>query len=300
MASNPVVSLVELADQYKSEFENGISNLMKHTMSFVNSARKAGTYRQFNIFHQELLKQRDEMMIKIRDTQSILPDLDTTKLMGAFCWMAIMLLGQSFGAFFGGILFSPLLGFFVSSSDAILLAYFILPLIIYYFLHLPLEVTAKNDLLQRYVLFAFAAFEGLLTGYIFSDTNLIGMPPIAALTPMAIGLIPHFGSSIIDKNHAKLLCLTVGGGFLLHLALGAIIDLSLPYLLLTGLYGLIGFAVLQLYVNNAGEDPTLTHIYQFSFICAVIFSQAFVYSIFGFDEKDLTDGASRSSLLLFS
>ncbi|EJW72355.1 hypothetical protein WUBG_16740 [Wuchereria bancrofti] len=80
------------------------------------------------------------------------------------------------------------------------------------------------------------------------------MPPIAALTPISIGLIPHFGSSIIGKDHAKLLCLTIGGGFILHLSLGAIIDLSVPYLLLAGLYGFIGFAILQLYVNNAGKD----------------------------------------------
>lgn len=97
-------------------------------------------------------------------------------------------------------------------------------------------------------------FQGFLTGYIFSDKDLIGMPPIAALTPMAIGLIPHFGSSIIGKDHAKLVCLTIGGGFFLHLSLGAIIDLSLPYLLLAGLYGFIGFTILQLYVNNTGKD----------------------------------------------
>lgn len=97
-------------------------------------------------------------------------------------------------------------------------------------------------------------FQGLLTGHIFSDKDLIGTPPIAALTPMSIGLIPHFGSSIIGKDHAKLICLTIGGGFLLHLSLGAIIDLSLPYILLAGLYGFIGFTVLQLYVNSAGKD----------------------------------------------
>ncbi|KAM3715753.1 putative membrane protein [Dirofilaria immitis] len=300
MTSNPVISFVELADQYKSEFVNGISELMKHAASFVNLINKERTYQQFSVFHQKLLKQRDEMMITIQDTQSTLQNLDTTKLMKAFSWMAIMLLGLNFGAFFGGFLFMPLLGFFISSSDAILLAYFILPLTVYYFLCLPMEDSAKNDLLRRHVLFFFAAFEGLLTGYIFSNKDLISMPPIAALTPMAIGLIPHFGSSAIGKDHVKLICLTIGGGFLLHLIFGIIIDLSLPYLLLTGLYGLIGFAILQLYVNNAGKDHTSTHIYQLSFICAVIFSQAFIYEMFGLDEKELINGGtSHFSLLSF-
>lgn len=98
-------------------------------------------------------------MTKIQDTQSSLPDLDTTKLMKAFSWVAVMLLGLSFGAFLGGILFSSLLAFLISGSDAALLAYFVLPLTVYYFLNLPLEMTTKNDLLRRYVLFSFAAFE---------------------------------------------------------------------------------------------------------------------------------------------
>ncbi|EFO13473.2 hypothetical protein LOAG_15056 [Loa loa] len=213
-----------------------------------------GTFNQFNVFHHELLKQRDEMMIKIKDIQSNLSDLDTTKLMKAFSWMAIMLLGLSIGEFLGNILFSTLLEFFISGSDATLLAYFILPLTVYYFLQLPLEITETNDLFRRHMLFSFAIFEGLLIGYLFSDKNLIGIPPIAALTPIAIGLIPHFGSTIIGEDHAKLICLTIGGGFILHLSMGIIIDLSLPYLLLATLYGIIGFAILQLYVNNTGKD----------------------------------------------
>ncbi|VDO52634.1 unnamed protein product [Brugia timori] len=144
MTSNPVVSVIELAGQYKSEFENGFSKLVKHAATFANSTSK-----------------------------------------------------------------------------------------------------------------------GLLTGFIFSDKDLIGIPPIAALTPISIGLIPHFGSSIIGKDHAKLLCLTIGGGFILHLSLGTIIDLSLPYLLLAGLYGFIGFAILQLYVNNAGKDIVSLKFFKF-------------------------------------
>lgn len=105
-----------------------------------------------------------------------------------------------------------------------------------------------------WIVVLFPTLQGLLTGYIFSDTDLVGLPPIAALTPMAIGLIPHFGSSVIGEDHAKLVCLAIGGGFFLHLSLGAIIELSLPYLLLAGLYGCIGFAILQLYLNNTGKD----------------------------------------------
>uniref|UniRef100_A0A1I7W3C9 t-SNARE coiled-coil homology domain-containing protein n=1 Tax=Loa loa TaxID=7209 RepID=A0A1I7W3C9_LOALO len=275
MTSNPMVSVVELAGQYKSEFENSFNELMKYATTFTNSTDKMGTFNQFNVFHHELLKQRDEMMIKIKDIQSNLSDLDTTKLMKAFSWMAIMLL------------------------DATLLAYFILPLTVYYFLQLPLEITETNDLFRRHMLFSFAIFEGLLIGYLFSDKNLIGIPPIAALTPIAIGLIPHFGSTIIGEDHAKLICLTIGGGFILHLSMGIIIDLSLPYLLLATLYGIIGFAILQLYVNNTGKDFTITHIYQLAFIYAVIISQALIYIIFGFDTKEMADTTSHSSFSFF-
>ncbi|KAK6103033.1 Interactor of ZYG-11 family protein [Brugia pahangi] len=301
MTSNPVVSVIELAGQYKSEFENGFNKLVKHAATFANSTSKARTYEQFNVFHRELLKRRDEMIVKIQDTQSTLSDFDTATLMRAFSWMAVMLLGLNFGAFLGGILFTPLLEFFLSGTDAALLAYFIVPLSAYYFLHLPLEMKSMNnddDLFRRHMLFLFATFEGLLTGFIFSDKDLIGIPPIAALTPISIGLIPHFGSSIIGKDHAKLLCLTIGGGFILHLSLGTIIDLSLPYLLLVGLYGFIGFAILQLYVNNAGKDIAITHMYQFLFVYAVIFSQALIYAIFAFDAKELANTTTQHSLSL--
>ncbi|EJW72354.1 hypothetical protein WUBG_16738, partial [Wuchereria bancrofti] len=116
----------------------------------------ARTYEQFNVFHRELLKRRDELIVKIQDTQSTLSDLDTATLMRAFSWMAVMLLGLNFGAFLGGILFSSLLEFFISGADAALLAYFVLPLSAYYFLHLPLAM--NDDLLRRHMLFFFATF----------------------------------------------------------------------------------------------------------------------------------------------
>uniref|UniRef100_A0A915Q353 Uncharacterized protein n=1 Tax=Setaria digitata TaxID=48799 RepID=A0A915Q353_9BILA len=255
MTSNPMDNVIQLINQYKGEFEFGISELMKHAGAIINFTSKGSTYQQFNIYHQKLLKQRDEMLIKIRDTHSALPDLDTIKLLNAFTWMAIMLLGLSFGAILGGILFPPFLEFIISGTDAAFLAYFVLPLTVYYFLHLPMEIIINNDLFRRHLLFLFATLEGLLTGYIFSNKDLISAPPIAALTPIAIGLIPHFGSTVIGNDRVKLISLTIGGGFILHLLVGTIISLSLPYLLLAALYGFIGFATLQLCVNNIGKDP---------------------------------------------
>lgn len=93
-----------------------------------------------------------------------------------------------------------------------------------------------------------------MTGYIFANKGLIGHPPLAALTPIAIGIIPHFGSAVIGKDRLKLIWMTIGGGITLHLFVGTIVELSLPYLLLAGLYALIGFAILQLYVDSAGKN----------------------------------------------
>lgn len=120
---------------------------------------QARPYQQLSGLQQELLRQRDEIIVTIRDTRSALPDLDTVKLLGAFSWVSVMLLGLSIGAVLGGILFSPLVGFFMSGSDAALIAYLILPAAAFYCLQLPTEVTEENDLLRRHALFLFAAVE---------------------------------------------------------------------------------------------------------------------------------------------
>ncbi|VDN05178.1 unnamed protein product [Thelazia callipaeda] len=254
MSSGALDTIIELASQYKSEFETTFYELKKRAAILSKSTGKEKTFDHFVAIHEKLKKHRDEIIATIRDTQTALPELDTTKLMSTFAWMAVVLLGSSLGAIFGGIVLPPLIGFFLMTSDAALMAYVILPLATYYFLQLPMESSLQNDLLRRHVLFTFGAVEGFLTGYIFANKDLIGTPPIAALTPVAIGIIPHLGSSVIGQDRSKLIWLTIGGGFILHLSLGTIIELSLPYLLLTALYGLIGFAILQLYVSNVQKE----------------------------------------------
>ncbi|VDK28589.1 unnamed protein product [Gongylonema pulchrum] len=292
-------SVLQLVNQYRNEFQYGYGSLRKNVASICQGlANKNRPHQNLSRLQQELLKQRDEMLATIKDTQSVLPELDTTKLMGAFSWMGIMLLGLSIGAIVGGILLQPVLELFISGVDAALIAYLILPAAAFYCLQLPIDANEQNDLLRRHALFLFAVFEGLLTGYIFANRGLIGVPPLAALTPMAIGLFPHIGQSTIGKDRMKLICMAIGGGMMLHLCMGTIVDLSLPYFLLAGLYALIGFAVLQLYVNSAGKDLALTHMYQLSFVCAVIFSQALVYAVFGLDEKELAEASRSSSFFL--
>uniref|UniRef100_A0A183DLF1 Dolichol kinase n=1 Tax=Gongylonema pulchrum TaxID=637853 RepID=A0A183DLF1_9BILA len=47
---------------------------------------------------------------------------------------------------------------------------------------------AWTDLLLRHLLLLFALVEGLLAGYVLSERAIDCTPPIAALTPIAIGV----------------------------------------------------------------------------------------------------------------
>lgn len=56
------------------------------------------------------------------------------------------------------------------------------------------------------------------------------------------------------SDRKKLLGVTLGGGLLIHLSLGVIIGVSVPYLLLSLLYTAIGFIAIQHYIKHVNKE----------------------------------------------
>ncbi|VDK27689.1 unnamed protein product [Anisakis simplex] len=88
------------------------------------------------------------------------------------------------------------------------------------------------------------------------------------------------------SERLRLVAFTVGTSLLVHLGFGVFNGFTLGFVALTILYGAIGYGMLQLYLKYGdGEDKT--HSYQLAYLLAVVYSQAFVFSLFTVDANGL-------------
>lgn len=288
--------VLTLANQYKGEFQDEYTQLRKRVLAARDElTAKAQAYQKQLTDMQPVLQKHKEEVVGVLKNQAPVADLDTAKLMATFMWTAVLLVGATIGGIFGGTLLAPILSLFVSGFYAFVAAYIALPAAMFYYMRKPVEQNKQNDSDRRHALFAFSVVEGLLAGFVLSNRALIGAPPLAALTPAIMGLGAQIGSSVIGKDRIKLLGVTLGGGFMLHMVLGFVLGLSFPYILLALLYTTTGFVALQLYLKNVGKDTVFTHNYQLGFIYAVLVSQLLVYTIFGGEPSEMAAAAKESN-----
>uniref|UniRef100_A0A915CIH3 Uncharacterized protein n=1 Tax=Parascaris univalens TaxID=6257 RepID=A0A915CIH3_PARUN len=279
----------QLLEQYKLELDAEVSRAKQWSVTFQDDINKKVQFYQQHLNNlQPLIETKKGEMMNLLLDQSPTEQLDIAKLMATFIWTGVLLLTTTIGGVLGGTILKSILSLFVSGFYAFLAAYMLLPAMAWYYLQQP----ADNDRSRRHALLAFSLLEGLATGFVLSERALTGPPPLAAITPLVIGFGAQMGASFIAIDRKKLLGVTLGGGLLIHLSLGVIVGVSLPYLLLSLLYTAIGFVAIQHYIKHVKKETAFTHEYQLSFVLAVLMSQALIYFIFGGDPNEM---AARSA-----
>lgn len=76
----------------------------------------------------------------------------------------------------------PIIEVLLGSLLSLVLAFIVLPVFVFF----QIKNSEENERLVRFKLLIFALFEGLLTGYLFSNSYLTTIQPFAFLTSFAI------------------------------------------------------------------------------------------------------------------
>ncbi|VDK55530.1 unnamed protein product [Anisakis simplex] len=199
-------------------------------------------------------ERKDEMIAMIKD-QSALSDIDNSKLSAVFVWAGVMLFAMSVAFILSKCILSSIIGLFVTKFYGIILAYTIMPALAYYYITTPIEGDANLvDRLRRFRLLGVALAEGALNGFLLCERAIPGVPPPASLCAFSVGLMPVLASSTIGNDRMKLIGVTVGGAFVMDLAIGCVTGLSAGFLVLCVLYSAAGFVILQIYLKKGKAE----------------------------------------------
>ncbi|CAD5231473.1 unnamed protein product [Bursaphelenchus xylophilus] len=267
MAMEPIV---QLGGKYKEELSATFEGLRQRSSVSVAAAQE-----QLQLLQQqaEQLKQSSPEAL-VGTLQDLSPvEVPTPKLLDTFGWLTVMEVTKTVVSVLTSYLLAPFIGLFFESLTAIVLAYGVVPALLYR------QLTAtESDTEHRFYLLSAAAAEGLLVGFIINNRYLAASQPIAAVTPLFIALVAQLGEGKFPSRQA-FLGATLGSGVLAHLALSILFgSLSFPGFLLSALYAGVGFASIQLLLKDS-QAPS--YKYQFIYFIGAILSQGIVFGIFG-------------------
>lgn len=129
-------------------------------------------------------------------------------ILETFAWTSVLLLATYATSIISGVLFAPVIGLFVGSATAFLLAYIIIPLVIYFYRDVTNPSMPDTDV--RFELLLFAVAEGALTGFLLSERYLASMQPMTFITPFFIAVIGNLAETKIGTERKTILGATIG------------------------------------------------------------------------------------------
>ncbi|KAI6238909.1 hypothetical protein M3Y99_00648700 [Aphelenchoides fujianensis] len=316
-SSSSVQPVVDLAQKYRSEFEQQYEGLRQRSVQLSERAKERLQQLQEQAKELQPLAQqkKDELAQIVVDQvrsgsvgpvalplhslslttyslQSPIEGVQAGRVLETFAWTAVLQLTYAAVATGTGIALAPLVGLVLDGLPAFALAYGLLPYLAYRHVQQP-----GADDTARFKLLAFAAVEGLLVGFLMADRYLTTFGPLSFLTPLAIGVGAQLTEGKLGPSRQAFLGATVGSGLGLHLVLGLLGgQLSFAYLLLALAYSAVGLVTLQLYLKYQLADQSApTHLYQLGFFLGALGAQAVVYGLFGGSYEDQKAAAQQSS-----
>ncbi|KAI6233237.1 hypothetical protein M3Y99_00935500 [Aphelenchoides fujianensis] len=307
-SSSSVQPVVDLAQKYRSEFEQQYEGLRQRSVQLSERAKERLQQLQEQAKElQPLAQQKKDELAQVVVDQSPIEGVQAGRVLETFAWTAVLQLTYAAVATGTGIALAPLVGLVLDGLPAFALAYGLLPYLAYRHVQQP-----GADDTGRFKLLAFAAVEGLLVGFLMADRYLTTFGPLSFLTPLMIGVVAQLTEGKLGPSRQAFLGATIGSGLALHLVLGLLGgQLSFAYLLLAVAYSAVGLVTLQLYlkyqladqsVRSAGRSTPLilplqapTHSYQLGFFLGALGAQAVVYGLFGGSYEDQKAAAQQSS-----
>ncbi|CEF62196.1 Protein of unknown function DUF856, Caenorhabditis species family-containing protein [Strongyloides ratti] len=289
MASTQEIS--QLAQQYQEEFQR---NVIETGDVVTQTAREAVTTIQQKVDNltPAALGWKDHFVGIITNFGEA--TINNKEIFTMMFWSSIMVLGCKIAATLTHYLIHPFVGMVLDGSTALYLSAIFIPV----YAHFKQSREPLNDEKSRFRLLAWAAIQGVIVGYIQTESFLISSDPLAFMGLAIMGVSALFLHPILGGNRLNYLVGIVGSGFGFHFVLGLILgQLGFIYLFMALLYSVAAFILLQHYIQ-ASSSTNMVHLYMYYNFIAIIYIQLVFYYIFGYtkaDYKKLTAAQAHSA-----
>ncbi|CAJ0572378.1 unnamed protein product, partial [Mesorhabditis spiculigera] len=267
------LTVAALANKYRAEFEETFETLRARAIKLQTDAPQLIQETQANV---EPYKQEFITTVQATGDVTTPPGLVLTTL----SWSTVLVLASTVASFVSGYVFAPVLGLAVGGAGALVLALGALPAYSYWSLNQDIAASA-SDVTIRFRLLTAAAVQGLLVGFILQNSYLSGAPIAPLLLGIAAAAYP-FAAEKFGGNRQMLLGASVGSALGATLVLGLLSGyLTLPYLLLSGLYAGVTAVTLQYMYKNVTAETAPTYNYQLALLVSFAAARLVVHLIFG-------------------
>ncbi|CAJ0572655.1 unnamed protein product, partial [Mesorhabditis spiculigera] len=240
------LTVAALANKYRAEFEQTFEALRARALKLQADAPQLIQETQANV---EPYKQDFITTVQATGDVTTPPGV----ILSTLSWATVLVLFSTVASFASGYLFAPILGLAIGGAGALVLALGALPAYSYYTLNQDIAASA-SDVTIRFRLLAAAVIQGLLVGFILQNSYLSGAPIASLILGVAAAAYP-FAAEKFGGNRQMLLGASVGSAVGVTLVLGLLSGyLTLPYLLLSALYGGVTAVTLQYMYKNVTAE----------------------------------------------
>ncbi|CAJ0961462.1 unnamed protein product, partial [Mesorhabditis belari] len=254
------VTVTSLAHKYRAEFEQTLDGLRQRALKLQEQAPELISQTQANI---------EPYKKDFVDTVQALGEVVTPPLtiLQTLSWSAVLVLASTIASYASAYVFAPILSLAIGGFGALGLALAAVPMYTAWTIQEDLAAKA-TDMVIRFHLLAAALVEGLLVGLLLQNSYLSGAPLADVLLAITAVAYP-FAADKVGHNRQMLLGASVGTSVGVTLLLGLLSGyFTLPYLVLTLLYGAITAVTLQYIYKNVTSTSAPTYTYQLALLVA--------------------------------
>ncbi|VBB28870.1 unnamed protein product [Acanthocheilonema viteae] len=223
--------------------------LFKRSIEFQQFARI--TVEKLPTIYQEIENdikfKANDVIAAIQDQTSIPANLNFHRFFMTFSWSTIILMGYYLMYFQGSTVLPLLLDFIIDTSSAILLAYIIIPAMLYFNLSKYDEYSRKS----RFILLLAALFQGLLVGFLLSDCSTVIILPVEVINMLFVSIISRILGHKLNNDRQAYFGIINGIGFIFLTIIGYITQhLTKAYLFSTASAVLTSHVIIQIYMRR--------------------------------------------------
>ncbi|MCP9264415.1 hypothetical protein DINM_022497 [Dirofilaria immitis] len=214
------------------------------------------------------------MIAAIQDQTSIPENMNFHHFFMTFSWGTITLIGYYIMYFQGSIIFPLLLDFIIDTSSAILLAYIIIPAVVYFNLSKYEEYSRES----RFVLLIAALFQGLLVGFLLSNCSTIIILPVEAINMLFISIISRILGHKLNNDRQAYFGIINGIGFIFLITIGYVTRyLTKAYFFASILTVFTSHTIIQIYMRRVMQHRRHQLIKRY-YVCSKTITTTEVYN----------------------